>query len=63
MAGFDQAWLAVSGPLNGEPVSDRLRVLLEAVYQQVLADPINLGILKQVSRRDRAAREVHCEVA
>jgi hypothetical protein len=47
MAGFDQAWLAVSGPRNGDSVSNRLRPLLEAVYQQVLGDPINLAILKQ----------------
>ena len=47
MARFDQAWLAVSGPRNGELVSNRLRPLLEAVYQQVLADPISLAILKQ----------------
>ena len=47
MAGFDQAWLAVSGPRNGELVSNRLRPLLEAVYQQVLAEPIDLAALKQ----------------
>ena len=46
MAGFDQAWLAVSGPRKGESVSNQLRPLLEAVYQQVLADPINLAILE-----------------
>lgn len=47
MAGFDQAWLAVSGLRNGEAVSNRLRPLLEAVYQQVLAEPIDLVALKQ----------------
>ena len=47
MVGFDQAWLAVSGSRNGEPVSDRLRPLLEHVYQQVLAEPIDSATLKQ----------------
>jgi hypothetical protein len=47
MAGFDQAWLAVSGARHGEPVSNRLRPLLEAVYQQVLAEPIDLATLKK----------------
>jgi hypothetical protein len=47
MVSFHQAWLAVSSPRNGEPVSDRLRPLLEAVYQQVLAEPVDLATLKQ----------------
>jgi hypothetical protein len=47
MAGFDQAWLAVSGSRNGEAVSSRLRPLLQAVYRQVLAEPIDLALLKQ----------------
>lgn len=47
MASFHHAWLAVSGPRNGEPVSDKLRPLLETVYQQVLAEPVDLAALKQ----------------
>lgn len=47
MAGFDEAWLAVSGARNGEAVSNRLRPLLEAVYQQALAEPIDSATLKQ----------------
>lgn len=47
MAGFDQAWSAVSSPRNGEPVSDRLRPLLENVYQQLLAEPVDLAAVKR----------------
>jgi hypothetical protein len=47
MGSFHQAWLAVSGLRNGEPVSDGLRPLLEAVYQQVLAVPVDLATLKR----------------
>ena len=47
MAGFDNAWLAVSGTRNGEPLSPELRPLLEAVYHHVLAEPLDQPTLKQ----------------
>lgn len=47
MAGFDQAWLAVSSARNGEAVSSRLRPLLEAVYQEVLAETIDSATVRQ----------------
>lgn len=47
MADFDKAWLAVSGARNGESVSTRLRPLLEAVYRQALAEPIDSTAIKQ----------------
>src|SRR3984893_12855779 len=47
MTGFDQAWLAVAKARNGEPVSPRLRPLLEAVYHQSLAHPLDSSKLKK----------------
>ena len=47
MAGFDQAWLAVSGGRNGEQVSTQLRPLIKAVYRQTLAEPIDSMAIKQ----------------
>ena len=47
MAGFDQAWLAVANPRNGESVSLRLRPLLEAVYHQSLVHPLDSLKLKK----------------
>ena len=47
MTGFDQAWLAVAKGRNGEPVSPRLRPLLEAVYHQSLAHPLDSLKLKK----------------
>ena len=47
MTGFDQAWLAVAKARNGEPVSPRLRSLLEAVYHQSLAHPLDCWKLKK----------------
>ena len=47
MAGFDKAWLVVYGARNGESVSTRLRPLLEAVYRQILAEPIDSMAIKQ----------------
>jgi hypothetical protein len=47
MTGFDQAWLAVAKARNGEPVSPHLRPLLEAVYHQSLAHPVDSSKLKE----------------
>jgi hypothetical protein len=47
MVGFDKAWLAVAGARDGEPVSPRLRPLLQAVYQQSLAEPFDSVALKR----------------
>jgi len=47
MTGFDQAWLAVANDHNGEPVSPRLRPLLESVYQESLAHPLDSLKLKK----------------
>jgi len=47
MTGFDQAWLAVANVRDGEPVSPRLRPLLEAVYHQSLAHPLDSSKLKK----------------
>ena len=47
MAGFDNAWLAVSAMRNGETVSAELRPFLGAVYEQVLTEPLNAVMLKQ----------------
>jgi hypothetical protein len=47
MTGFDQAWLAVAKARDGEPVSPRLRPLLEAVYHQSLAHPLDSLKLKK----------------
>lgn len=47
MPGFDEAWMAVANTRNGGPASLSLRPLLEAVYRQVLSDPLNLTGLKQ----------------
>jgi hypothetical protein len=47
MAAFDNAWLAISGERNGESVSAQLRPLLEAVYRQTIAEPIDSVALKQ----------------
>jgi hypothetical protein len=47
MAGFDNAWLAVSAMRDGETVSAELRPLLEAVYGQVLTEPLNGVMLKR----------------
>lgn len=44
---FHEAWLAVSGRRNGEQVSHRLRPLLEAVYQQLLAESVDLVTLRR----------------
>ena len=41
MSGFDEAWKAVAGPRDGQPVSPELRPLLQAVYLQSLLLPPN----------------------
>lgn len=41
MAGFDDAWNAVSRPRDGEPISPNLRPLLQRVYEQSLLQPLN----------------------
>lgn len=46
MARFDNAWLAVASARGGEPVSPRLRPLLEAVYLS-LAEPLDRKALKR----------------
>jgi hypothetical protein len=47
MPGFDSAWTAVAGARNGEQVAPRLRPLLQAVYQNSLAEPLDSLALKQ----------------
>jgi len=46
MAGFDEAWAAVNHRKDGEPVSPELQPLLQRVYADVLAAPIDLVALK-----------------
>jgi len=46
IATFDKAWLAVSRERNGESVSPQLRTLLEAVYLQILTEPLDRATLK-----------------
>ena len=47
MTGFDEAWMAVARDRNGEPVSPRLRPLLEAVYYPSIAHPLDSLKLKK----------------
>ena len=47
MSGFDTAWAAVEISRDGESVSPRLRPLLEAVYLQVLSEPLIEAELKK----------------
>jgi hypothetical protein len=47
MSGFDEAWTAVAAPRNGEPVSQALRPLLQAVYSQSLSKPPDVLELKK----------------
>lgn len=46
MAGFDDAWTAVAGTRDGDPVSAQLRPLLRQAYADVLAQPRSLVALK-----------------
>jgi hypothetical protein len=46
MAGFEDAWSAVAGSRDGQPVSCELKPLLQDVYADVLEDPPNLAALK-----------------
>ena len=41
MPSFDEAWASVANPRDGEPVSERLRPLLQAAYRQVLLEPLD----------------------
>jgi hypothetical protein len=47
MVGFDKACLAAADARDGEPVSPRLRPLLQAVYQQSLAEFFDSAALKR----------------
>ena len=47
MSGFNDAWAAVAHPHDGETVSSDLRPHLERVYSDVLAEPLDLGTLKE----------------
>jgi hypothetical protein len=47
MASFDDAWTAVAGGREGEPVSPELRPLLERVYLDVLSTPTDPAALKK----------------
>ena len=47
MSGFEAAWAAVDHPRGGEPVSSELRPLLQQVYCDVLAVPVDLPALKR----------------
>ena len=46
MQGFDGAWAAVAVSRDGEPVSPDLHPLLQAVYVQVLSEPLREVELK-----------------
>ena len=46
MPGFGDAWSAVAGSKDGEPVSPELRPLLAKVYAGVLSTPLDLVRLK-----------------
>ena len=46
MPGFEDAWCAIKGSRDGEPVSPELRPLLSVVYSAVLSTPANLVELK-----------------
>jgi hypothetical protein len=50
MAGFNDAWSAVAGRRQGETVSSELRPLLKAVYEDVLAETVDLAALKKSLR-------------
>jgi hypothetical protein len=47
MSGFDEAWTAIAADRDGEPVSQALRPLLQAVYSQCLLQPLDLLELKK----------------
>lgn len=47
MPGFEEAWTAIAMARNGEPVSQDLHPLLQAVYSQSLSKPLNLAKLKK----------------
>jgi hypothetical protein len=51
MPGFEEAWLSVAHPRDGEFVSGALRPLLEDVYSSVLATPADLLALKSGLQR------------
>jgi len=46
MPGFDIAWAAVAVSRDGEPVSPRLRPLLQSVYSDCLLEPLEPVRLK-----------------
>ena len=47
MAGFEDAWMAVAHPRDGEAVSPELEPLLRGVYSDILAIPPDLQSLKK----------------
>src|ERR1700676_2043010 len=47
MPGFEEAWFAVAGSKDGEPVAPELRPLLEKIYSSVLSAPPHLVALKR----------------
>ena len=47
MGGFDDAWRAVSGTHDGEPVSPELQPLLGGIYADIVTSPVNLSELKK----------------
>ena len=47
MPGFEDAWRAVATSQDGEPVSPKLRPLLQDAYSNVLATPLDLPNLKR----------------
>ena len=47
MPGFDEAWTAIAVDRSGEPVSQALRPLLQAVYSQTLSKPLDVVELKK----------------
>lgn len=47
MPSFDEAWTVVAVSRDGQPVSLRLRPLLQAVYLRSLSEPLNPGEFKK----------------
>ena len=46
-SGFEKAWASAVQPRGGESVSPELRPLLQQVYADVLANPVDLSALKR----------------
>ena len=47
MKGFPQLWTSIAKTRDGQPVSPELRPLLQRVYDDLSASPVNLASLKR----------------